>query len=163
MKENFNIAMVIIVILFGLNIYQYLKTEEQNKYLSKSAYASSIHPIDIEVQKCMKKENYTTGGMSYCVAQSNKKWEKEIEKSIKELKKYLKEDEYKKLLYSEQKWEEYKKAKIELLNETYLKSPAHIYINYLSGDVVNITEERAYELSLFLERIKQREGTFLPQ
>ncbi len=66
-----NEDLAIKVSLLNSKLENYKKIEEKK-----------MHPIEKEVQECMKKENYTTAGMSYCVYESEEKWEKKSKNSL---------------------------------------------------------------------------------
>jgi hypothetical protein len=51
------------------------------------------HPIDVWLEKCMEKENYTTAGMLNCSSQALDKWDKELSRIYKELMKKLSPEE----------------------------------------------------------------------
>lgn len=119
--------------------------EEKNNIMPEAG----IHPIEKDVQNCMKKEDYTTAGMSKCVDNSINDWNKEIDKYLSLLKDTLPEDKYKLLQISQEKWEEYKKAQWQLLDVALSEKDGTMYINILSGDKADVVEKRAKDLSGF--------------
>jgi len=107
---------------------------------------TELHPIEKAVQDCMKKENYTTYGMSKCVDNSIYAWQDEINKTLTNLKNTLSKDEYKLLLESQNKWDDYKNTMFSILDNTLGQKQGSIYINILSGNKAGIIETRAREL-----------------
>ena len=119
--------------------------EEKNNIMPEAG----IHPIEKDVQNCMKKEDYTTAGMSKCVDNSINDWNKEIDKYLSLLKDILPEEKYKLLQISQEKWEEYKNAQWQLLEAGLTEKDGTMYINILSGDKADVVEKRAKDLSGF--------------
>lgn len=118
-------------------------------------YKKEPHPIEIAVQECMKKENYTTAGMSMCVDNSINDWFKEINKYLKLLNEVLPPEMYKKVLTSQTKWLEYRKAQTDLINNTVSTRLGTIYINISSAMRASIVEDRAYELKHIYDDMKE--------
>ena len=162
-----NSVLIILILLLCFNAYIFWKQNKQLKSLTiqlseqKRLIAdlkeeknnimpeAGIHPIEKDVQNCMKKEDYTTAGMSKCVDNSINDWNKEIDKYLSLLKDTLPEDKYKLLQISQEKWEEYKKAQWQLLEATLSEKDGTMYINILSGDKADVVEKRAKDLSGF--------------
>lgn len=125
------------------------KLKQEKEFLTPKA---EIHPIEKAVQECMKKEDYTTVGMSKCVDDSINDWNKEIDKYLSLLKEMLPEEQYDLLETSQNKWEDYKKAQWAFLNAAIDEKHGTMYINVLSGDRAGVVENRAKDLSgLFFE------------
>ncbi len=140
-----------------LILYTKMLNSEIEEYQKPEEKASqTIHPIEKEVQNCMKKMNYTTAGMINCVYKSEEKWEKEVQKYLSELKKNLTEEEYTLLLASQKDWEEYRKSQIKMIKKIYSNAKGTIYQNYASADIVAIVENRAKYLSWLLDISKDR-------
>ena len=162
-----NSVLIILILLLCFNAYIFWKQNKQLKSLTiqlseqKRLIAdlkeeknnimpeAGIHPIEKDVQNCMKKEDYTTAGMSKCVDNSINDWNKEIDKYLSLLKDTLPEDKYKLLQISQEKWEEYKNAQWQLLEATLSEKDGTMYINILSGDKADVVEKRAKDLSGF--------------
>ena len=162
-----NSVLIILILLLCFNAYIFWKQNKQLKSLTiqlseqKRIIAglkeeknnimpeAGIHPIEKDVQNCMKKEDYTTAGMSKCVDNSINDWNKEIDKYLSLLKDTLPEDKYKLLQISQEKWEEYKKAQWQLLDVALSEKDGTMYINILSGDKADVVEKRAKDLSGF--------------
>lgn len=113
---------------------------------------AEIHPIERAVQECMKKEDYTTVGMSKCVDDSINDWNNEIDKYLLLFKETLPKEQYDLLETSQNEWEDYKKAQWAFLNAVIEEKQGTMYINVLSGDRASVVEKRAKDLSgLFFE------------
>ena len=166
MKKKIQILVLIIlllVIILGLFVIQ--KQKEQLKYLefelsekdrvienlreekNNLPPEAEVHPIEKALEDCLKKEDYTTAGMSKCVDDSRNEWNKEIDKYLTLLKDALPEDKYNLLQTSQEKWEEYKEAEWNLLEKTLQEKDGTMYVNIISGDKANIVEKRAKDLS----------------
>ncbi len=166
MKKKIQILVLIIlllVIILGLFVIQ--KQKEQLKYLefelseknrvienlreekNNLPPEAEVHPIEKALEDCLKKEAYTTAGMSKCVDDSRNEWNKEIDKYLTLLKDALPEDKYNLLQTSQEKWEEYKEAEWNLLEKTLQEKDGTMYVNIISGDKANIVEKRAKDLS----------------
>ena len=125
------------------------KLKQEKEFLTPKA---EIHPIEKAVQECMKKEDYTTVGMSKCVDDSINDWNKEIDRYLSLFKETLPEEHYDLLETSQNKWEDYKKAQWTFLNAAISEKQGTMYINVLSGDRAGVVENRAKDLSgLFFE------------
>ncbi len=124
--------------------YEFLKSSKQKYEL-----------IDIEIQECMKKCNYTTVCMNKCVYSSEIKWQQEIEDNIRQIESNMTDKQKQLLSDSQKKWNEYKDAQQKLNTEIIGTKDGTIYTNILSSEQVNIVELRAKELknlySIFLE------------
>ena len=158
-----SILILTIIFLSGLLCFSSFTIVKQNKELKflqsklseqEQSFTpeTEIHPIEKAVQECMKKEDYTTVGMSKCVDDSINDWNKEIDKYLSLLKEVLPEEQYDLLETSQNKWEDYKKAQWAFLNAAIDEKHGTMYINVLSGDRAGVVEKRAKDLSgLFFE------------
>ena len=158
-----SILILTIIFLSGLLCFSSFTIVKQNKELKflqsklseqEQSFTpeTESHPIEKAVQECMKKEDYTTVGMSKCVDDSINDWNKEIDKYLSLLKEMLPEEQYDLLETSQNKWEDYKKAQWAFLNAAIDEKHGTMYINVLSGDRAGVVEKRAKDLSgLFFE------------
>ena len=120
--------------------------EKQNETIKQLQKITVIPEEEKVVQECMKNANYTTTGMTNCVNDSTKRWNKKIDNSIISLKKVLSSDDYRLLENSQQKWKEYKEAQWAFLENFYSQKDGTIYSNILSADKSEIVKHRAQEL-----------------
>lgn len=102
--------------------------------------------IFYKTQECMKKENYTTAGMSSCVYDSVDDWEKEINKHLRDLKKITTKEQYALVQKAQKDWEMYRKSQSIANTELLLSKKGTMYINIHTGMNVDIYEDRAEEL-----------------
>lgn len=124
--------------------------ENQNKMIAnlKSEVGlykteSFLHPIEQEIQECMKKGNYTTATMNNCVYNSFDSWDKDISNSLQTLKKTLPPEQYELIEQSQKKWNDYKLAQWKVFNSIYDTKVGTIYTNILAGSKSGILANRA--------------------
>lgn len=118
----------------------------EKQYNELKSVKSKPELIDVEIQECMKACKYTTACMSDCVYQAGDKWEKEIDKNIKLLERIMDKEQITLLHNSQEKWLAFKDAQQILNSKTIGTKIGTMYINILSGEQVNIIEQRAKEL-----------------
>lgn len=118
----------------------------EKQYEDFKSSKSNKEPIHVEVQECMKACNYTTECMNDCIYASEGKWEKEIDKNIKQLEKILNKEQKELLHDSQVKWLAYKNAQQKLNSETIGTMMGSMYTNILAGEQVYLIELRAKEL-----------------
>lgn len=105
----------------------------------------NIKKIEKETQLCLDKGI----AMHNCNYEAIYKYEIEIEKTIKKLKKKLTQSQYEKLSISQKKWEEFAKANNKLYSETFDVIPATIVYLFSSHYKKQIYENRLKELIEF--------------
>ena len=115
--------------------YETLKSSKQKDEL-----------IDLEVQECMKKCNYTTVCMNKCIYSSEIKWQQKIEDNIRQFENNMTDNQKQLLSNSQNMWNEYKVAQQKLNAEIIGTKAGTIYTNILSSEQVSIVELRAKEL-----------------
>lgn len=102
----------------------------------------NIKRIEEKTQICLNKGM----AMHNCNYEAVNEYKIEIEKILKKFKNKLTQSQYKKLLASQQKWEEFTKANNELYNEIYDVIPATIVYLFGSQYKKQIYENRLKEL-----------------
>ena len=102
----------------------------------------NIKRIEEKTQICLNKGM----AMYNCNYEAINEYKIEIEKILKKFKNKLTQSQYKKLLVSQQKWEEFTKANNELYNEIYDVIPATIVYLFGSQHKKQIYENRLKEL-----------------
>ncbi|MBX0310367.1 MAG: DUF1311 domain-containing protein [Sulfurihydrogenibium sp.] len=110
------------------------------------------HPIDVWLEKCMEKENYTTAGMLSCSSQALDKWDKELNRVYKELMKKLSPEEKELLKQSQQQWIKFRDAEFKFLDNLYLGTGTMIPV-MIMGDKLDIISERVKMLEGYLNYI----------
>jgi uncharacterized protein YecT (DUF1311 family) len=110
------------------------------------------HPIDVWLEKCMEKENYTTAGMLNCSSQALDKWDKELNRAYKELMKKLSPKEKELLKQSQLQWIKFRDAEFKFLDNLYLGTGTIIPV-MIMGDKLDIVSERVKILEKYLNYI----------
>ncbi len=129
-----------------------VEISELNKKLAVNE--DGKHRIEIEVQECIKEQNYTTYGMNKCVYASEEKWEEEIKLHLEAIKKSLPEEEFVAIAESQDKWLAYRESQIKAIKAVLSDKMGSIYSNYKSADTVGITETRAKQLGAFVQYLE---------
>ena len=117
--------------------------------------AQSKHPIEKWTEtQLAKPENATTLAMMRITHQATKKWDKELNRTYKKLKKVLKPSAFQKLRRSQLAWIRFKKKEIAFLIEFYNRSGT-IYPLMRDSAILEITKNRVMELQSTLELFKE--------
>lgn len=122
------------------------KTEEHN------INTEELHPIEIEEQKCMKKADYTTTGMSECSYKAMDMWFKEIDKYLGLLKTVTSEEEYSNILKAQENWKKYQESEFVAIS-IIINKQGTIFQNILSGCETGLVKQRAVDLKNLYERL----------
>ena len=125
---------------------EYMLDELKAKYNTDVILQEAQNPIELEVQECMKKQNYTTVGMSYCVDKSIESWEKEIDKYLKLLETKLTSSQYEALGKSQKQWILYKDMQWQVIDEIMKDCQGSICLNLISGKKAELVKSRAIYL-----------------
>lgn len=110
------------------------------------------HPIDVWLEKCTEKENYTTAGMLNCSSQALDKWDKELNRVYKELIKKLSPEEKELLKQSQLQWIKFRDAEFKFLDNLYLETGTIVPV-MIMGDKLDIVSERVKILEKYLNYI----------
>lgn len=109
-----------------------------------------LKKIEDEFQKCINKNNMTDYAMMQCTTIGMKKYNKEIEKTIKAGKELLSKEQYKQFLLTQKKWEEFMTEENKFLSQTYEKKcPPYLPCLMAASDKYEYTKNRAQDLSGF--------------
>lgn len=122
------------------------KTEEKKDNIEK------LHPIEIEEQKCMKKADYTTTGMSECSYKAMDMWFKEIDKYLDLLKTVTSGEEYSNILKAQENWKKYQESEFVAIS-IIINKQGTIFQNILSGCETGLVKQRAEDLRNLYERL----------
>jgi uncharacterized protein YecT (DUF1311 family) len=141
-KKPKNFWLLLVLILFILHFNGFSEEKEKK------------HPIDVWLEKCMEKENYTTAGMLNCSSQALDKWDKELNRVYKELMKKLSPEERELLKQSQQQWIKFKDAEFKFLDNLYLGTGTMIPV-MIMGDKLDIISERVKMLERYLNYINE--------
>ena len=117
MKKNILLTTVII-----LCTVPFCFSQVQNSIKEKVGNIS--HPnipkkIDDEFNSCLEKEDITYYQMLQCTIEGKNKYNIEIEKTVKKLKKVLSDEQYSELIKSQQKWQEFYEQDNSFLDSTF--------------------------------------------
>jgi uncharacterized protein YecT (DUF1311 family) len=134
-----------VLILFVLHSNGFSKEKEKK------------HPIDVWLEKCMEKENYTTAGMLNCSSQALDKWDKELNRVYKELMKKLSPEEKELLKQSQQQWIKFKDAEFKWIESFYNSREGTMFPVMGMGEKLHLVSERVKVLEGYLLYLKEAE------
>jgi uncharacterized protein YecT (DUF1311 family) len=106
------------------------------------------HPIDIWLEKCMEKGDYTTDAMVSCGSQALDKWDKELNRIYKELIKKLSPEERELLKQSQLQWVKFRDAEFKFLDNLYLGIGTMIPV-MIMGEKLDIVSRRVKMLEAY--------------
>jgi len=113
------------------------------------------HPIDIELQKCLdSKENSTTQGMTECVIKAADSWDKELNKNFKILLRLLTAEQKEKLKEAQRQWIKYRDNELDFSRSFYNQMQGTMWIPIAAQTRLNLTKQRAEELSDYISTLK---------
>ena len=115
------------------------------------------HPIDMWLEKCMEKENYTTAGMLNCSSQALDKWDKELNRVYKELIKKLSPEEKELLKQSQLQWIRFRDAEFKWIESFYNSRKGTMFPLMEIGDKMHLVSERVKWLEGYLRYLKEIE------
>lgn len=113
---------------------------------------TKVHPIDKAEEACISK-TADTQAMNKCSDIAQKAWEKEIVKTLSELKSVMDEDSYKSLLASQKSWEIYRNNEFQAINKMLADKQGTMYLNVSKGLKVDIVKQRALKLKEYLNTV----------
>ena len=117
MKKNILLTTVIILCTIPFCFSQVQNSiKEKVKNISHSNIPKKI---DDEFNSCLEKEDITYHQMLQCTIEGKNKYNIEIEKMVKKLKKVLSDEQYSKLIKSQQKWQEFYEQDNSFLDSTF--------------------------------------------
>ena len=119
---------------------------------SYSTAQEILHPIDKAEQECISKTS-DTQVMNQCSITAQNAWEKEIKKTLSQLKSVLDKESYKSLIKSQNDWERYKFDEFEAIGNMLKDKQGTMYLNVDNGLKVDIVRQRALQLQEYLKRI----------
>ena len=109
-------------------------------------------PIDKAEQDCISKTS-DTQVMNQCSIIAQKEWEKEIKKTLSELKSVLDKESYKSLINSQNSWEKYKIDEFRSIDKMLENKQGTMYLNVNKGLKVYIVKQRALKLQEYLNTV----------
>lgn len=117
-----------------------------------STAQTTLHPIDKAEQDCISK-TADTQLMNQCSITAQKEWEKEIKKTLSELKSVLDKESYKSLINSQNSWEKYKIDEFRSIDKMLENKQGTMYLNVDKGLKVDIVKQRALKLKEYLNTV----------
>ena len=117
-----------------------------------STAQTTLHPIDKAEQDCISK-TADTQVMNQCSIIAQKEWEKEIKKTLSELKSVLDKESYKSLINSQNSWEKYKIDEFRSIDKMLENKQGTMYLNVDKGLKVDIVKQRALKLKEYLNTV----------
>ena len=117
-----------------------------------STAQTTIHPIDKAEQDCISK-TADTQVMNQCSITAQNEWEKEIKKTLSELKSVLDKESYKSLINSQNSWEKYKIDEFRSIDKMLENKQGTMYLNVNKGLKVYIVKQRALKLQEYLNTV----------
>ena len=117
-----------------------------------STAQTTMHPIDKAEQDCISK-TADTQVMNQCSIIAQKEWEKEIKKTLSELKSVLDKESYKSLINSQNSWEKYKIDEFRSIDKMLENKQGTMYLNVNKGLKVDIVKQRALKLQEYLNTV----------
>lgn len=113
------------------------------------------HPIDVAMEKAQD-ANPSTAGMNEAISEALKKWEVEVNKSLKHLKKVMSAEEGKALEASQKAWIAYRDAELKTQTEIYSRMQGTMWRPASSHAAMDLTRARALQLKHYEEVISER-------
>ncbi len=147
MKKNI-LKIILILILLLITPFCFCKT----KRIIHKTYSTQeeLKKIADEVQQCIDTNYRTDLDMQKCTDEGTRRYNIEIEKTVKAAKNILSKEQYEQFLKTQQKWEEFIKEEEKLLDETYGVDPYRQDTFLIaSHDIYLYTKSRAEDLSDF--------------
>ena len=117
-----------------------------------STAQTTMHPIDKAEQDCISK-TADTQVMNQCSITAQNEWEKEIKKTLSELKSVLDKESYKSLINSQNSWEKYKIDEFRSIDKMLENKQGTMYLNVNKGLKVDIVKQRALKLQEYLNTV----------
>lgn len=117
-----------------------------------STAQTTLHPIDKAEQDCISK-TADTQVMNQCSITAQNEWEKEIKKTLSELKSVLDKESYKSLINSQNSWEKYKIDEFRSIDKMLENKQGTMYLNVDKGLKVDIVKQRALKLKEYLNTV----------
>ena len=132
LMKNLILVLSVIILLYG-----------------NSAYTHVIDDVEV---KCIANTS-DTQEMNKCSKIAQVSWEKEIKKSLIQLKKRMDNTSYKSLMKSQRTWQEYKNQEFSFIQKIISNKQGTMYLNVEQGLKTNILKQRALILQEYIETI----------
>lgn len=115
------------------------------------ATQEELKKIEQEVQECIDKNYMTDYSMMQCTNKGTKKYNNEINRTVKTAKNHLSNAQYEQFLKAQASWQNFMTENDKLLKQTYEKKcPPYLPCLSAADDRYEYTKSRAMDLSGFL-------------
>lgn len=148
---------IFIVLLSAMVINRCAATETGKPSLianSQESTSEDLDPIDKVERECISK-TASTYEMNRCSQIAQQSWEKDIQNSLVELKKFLSSEDYKKLQLLQTSWENYIDKEYGFINSLTSYTQGTMYLNTKEGWRTEILKQRAFVLREYLNILKR--------
>lgn len=148
---------IFIVLLSAMVINRCAATETGKPSLianSQESTSEDLDPIDKVERECISK-TASTYEMNRCSQIAQQSWEKDIQNSLVELKKFLSSEDYKKLQLSQSSWENYIDKEYGFINSLTSYTQGTMHLNTREGWRTEILKQRALILREYLNIFKR--------
>lgn len=117
--------------------------------------AEEKHPIDVALEKAIRKD-YSTAGMVNAFGEASKKWDVELNKNYKLLVAGLNPDAKKALREAQRAWVTHRDKEIAYLGQFYSRMQGTMYRTIYAETTMTMVKDRALKLSDMVEMLKLR-------
>ncbi len=111
------------------------------------------NPIDKKLNECIAKD-WTTAGMSNCTYEAQDRWDTEMNKYYKLLLGILGKEERELLRQAQRVWLKFRDAELAVIKTIYPEQGTS-FSNMRSADCMSIVKDRALQLKVYYELIKE--------
>ena len=130
-----NAIIVVLFTIFCVNVYGQQRDENR---------------IDSELETCLEQSSsQTTVGMVACFVEAEKKWNKELNFQLQQLRKSLSPEQQIKLEKAQSDWEKFRESEIAFLKQYYTEMQGTIWNISLSKSKMELSKNRSIELSSY--------------
>ena len=155
MKKIVTVFFIVLLSSMVMNICAATETGKPSLIAnSQESTSEDLDPIDKVERECISK-TASTYEMNKCSQIAQQSWEKDIQNSLVELKKFLSSEDYKKLQLSQSYWENYKNKDYALINSVISYKQGTMYLNFCEGLRTEIVKQRALILREYLNTLKE--------
>lgn len=155
MKKLVKGLFIVLASIMVINICTAAETAKSSLTRNNLEYlAENLDPIDKAERECISK-TADTYEMNRCSQIAQQSWEKDIQKTLAELKKILNPEDYKQLQISQVSWENYKNKDYNLIDSVVSYKQGTMYLNFREGWRTEIVKQRALILRGYLNTLKE--------
>lgn len=112
------------------------------------------HPIDAWLGKCIEAD-FATAGMTNCALKAMEMWDREMNRTYKELMKKLPGKQKALLKQSQIQWVKFRDVEFNFTSEFYGSFEGTIWQNTLAGEKLNVVKDRALRLQMYLNYLRK--------